>query len=175
LSKIHRTACSFLIERVFKRQAIVTDCLHFCEKSDNRTMYKALTLIILVVIGAACASGSFNKNSHKFQQLSSSFEEQKVGIDLCPACINEAVDLINVILNVILDEGILATCGAVCGAVENKTDSRILGDLCAIACEALGIDEFVKLIIRADIDPIYYCQLVDMCPSKTNLFHNFFF
>jgi hypothetical protein len=138
-------------------------------------MYKALTLIILVVIGAACASGSFNKNSHKFQQLSSSFEEQKVGIDLCPACINEAVDLINVILNVILDEGILATCGAVCGAVENKTDSRILGDLCAIACEALGIDEFVKLIIRADIDPIYYCQLVDMCPSKKNLFHNFFF
>jgi hypothetical protein len=137
-------------------------------------MYKALTLIILVVIGAACASSSFNEHSHKFQRFSSSFGEKNVGIDLCPACINEVVDLVNVIANLILDEGIIASCGKLCGAVANKTGSQALGDICDVLCDGLGIDEFVKALIKADIDPIYYCQLVDMCPSKKNIFDDFY-
>jgi len=129
-------------------------------------MYKALTLIILVIIGAACASRSFKNHPEKLQRLSSSFGQKHVGLDLCPTCINEAVELINVVLNLILDEGIVASCGDLCGALANKTKSPILGDLCDVVCTAFGIDEFVKLIIKADIDPIYYCQLVDMCPIK---------
>ena len=35
------------------------------------------------------------------------------------------VELINVVLNVILDEGIIASCGDLCGAVANKTGSKI--------------------------------------------------
>jgi len=69
-------------------------------------------------------------------------------------------------LNLILDEGIIESCGKLCAAVANKTDSKALGDLCDAVCDGVGIDEFIKLIIKADIDPIYYCQLVDMCPSK---------
>lgn len=137
-------------------------------------MYKALAFII-VIIGAACASGLFNKQTNKLQRLSSDLSYQKVGLDLCPTCINEAVELINVLANLILDEGIIASCGDLCGAVANKTGSKIAGDLCDVVCEAFGIDEFVKLIVKADIDPIYYCQLVDMCPSKKHLLNNFFF
>ncbi|CAF0853409.1 unnamed protein product [Rotaria sordida] len=127
-------------------------------------MYKALTILILVMVGVACASHSYNTRPKKFQRLSSSLNHKKVGIDLCPTCINEVVELINIVLNIILDEGIVASCGDLCGFVANRTGSKILGDICDLACDAFGIDEFVKLIIKADIDPIYYCQLVDMCP-----------
>jgi len=145
---------------------VLNNCLHFIEKNSDRTMYKALTLIILVAVGTACASRSYNTHPKQFQRLSSSVNYPKVNIDLCPSCINEAVELINVVANLILDEGIEKTCNGLCSAVANKTGSKVLGDLCDVACLGLGIDEYIKVLIKADIDPIYYCQLVDMCPSK---------
>jgi hypothetical protein len=146
--------------------AISRACFHFRQISDNKTMYKALILLILVIVGTAYGSRSFEPQMNVFHRYGSSFGDDQVKLDLCPECINEAVTLINVILNIILDEGIVASCGALCGAVYNKTGSKALADLCDVGCEAVGIDEFIKLIITADIDPIYYCQLVHMCPSK---------
>jgi hypothetical protein len=136
-------------------------------------MYKVCALIILVIVGTAYGSRSFNSHSNVFERDSSSFDNNNVDLDGCPLCINEAVELINVIANIILDEGILGSCGALCGAVYNKTGSKALGDLCDVGCDAIGIDEFIKLIITADIDPIYYCQIVHLCPSKKNLFNNY--
>lgn len=133
-------------------------------------MYKALTLLILVIAGSTYGQSSINTHSKQYQRLTSSLSHGNVGLDLCPECINEAVELINVVLNVILDEGILGTCSEICQAVYNYTNSTELRDACDIGCDAVGIDEFIKIIINADIDPIYYCQLVKMCPSKKNLF-----
>jgi hypothetical protein len=154
------------------RPAIFNDCFHFGEKVDSKTMYKALILVILVVVGVAYGSRSFDTHSKQYERLDSNLDNNNVDLDLCPECINEAVTLINVVLNVILDEGIVSSCGAICNAVYNKTGSKVLGDLCDIGCDAVGVDEFVKIIIHADIDPIYYCQLVRMCPSKKTLFYN---
>ena len=131
-------------------------------------MYKALTIIILVVIGAACASGLFNNQPKKLHRLSSELSHKKVGLDICPECIEEAVEIINFLLNLILDEGIIQSCSALCDALANKTKSVIIGDICSVACEAFGFDEFVKSLVRTDLDPIYYCELVDLCPSKKN-------
>ncbi len=138
------------------------------KQSAKKTMYTAVTLIILVLVGVTYSSRSFNTHSNQFQRFSSSFADNKVDLDFCPECINEAVALINVVLNIILDEGIVASCGALCEDVYNKTGSKALRDLCDTGCDAFGIDEFIKLIITADIDPIYYCQVVHLCPSKKN-------
>ena len=81
-------------------------------------------------------------------------------------CINEAVTAINVLVNLILDEGVFGTCGDLCGALTNKTNSTKLGDVCDIVCDALGIDEMIKLIEKTDVDPIWYCQIAKLCPSK---------
>jgi hypothetical protein len=138
----------------------------FLVHGDNKTMYKALTLIILVILWAAYVSGSLSNQPKRFQRLNSSLDTKKVGIDLCPECIEEAVQIINILLNLILDEGIIETCSALCGALANKTGSVIVGDLCSVACEAFGFDEFVKFLIRTDLDPIWYCEIIDLCPSK---------
>lgn len=127
-------------------------------------MYKAFTLIILVLVGAAYGSRRFEPQLNVLHRFDSNINQ--VDLDLCPLCINEAVELINVVLNVILDEGILGSCADLCQAVYNKSGSKDLAELCDIGCDALGIDEYIKLLINADIDPIYYCQTVHMCPSK---------
>ncbi|CAF1521261.1 unnamed protein product [Rotaria magnacalcarata] len=129
-------------------------------------MCKSIALIILVIIGLVSTSQPFNNQPTKLKSLVSPFNPSKVNADLCPTCINEVVTLVNALLNIILDEGIVQSCGLLCGALANKTGSIIIGDICDVGCEALGIDEFVKLLIKSDIDPIYYCQLVKLCPIK---------
>lgn len=32
-------------------------------------------------------------------------------------------------------------------------------------CDYEGIKEFIKAIEKADLDPFYYCQLLDKCPT----------
>lgn len=125
-------------------------------------MYKIFTVILLVAIGVANGARSFNTPSKNLERLTP--DTHDVGIDLCPLCINEAVEAINVALNVILDEGILATCGALCDKVANGTKSKFAGEVCTVVCDGLGIDEFIRLIITVDLDPIWYCEMADMCP-----------
>lgn len=131
-------------------------------------MYKILTIILLVIVSGA---QSFKTPAKNLQRLSS--DTHDVNIDLCPLCINEAVEAINVILNVILDEGILNTCEELCQKVANKTGSQLIGDICDAACIGFGLDEFIRLIITVDLDPIWYCEMADFCPSKQKNFESF--
>ena len=43
---------------------------------------------------------------------------------------------------------------------------QIVGIVCNILCDIVGVDEFVKIIDRADLDPIYYCELLKSCKIK---------
>ena len=137
-------------------------------------MYKFLTLFFVVFIGAACGSDVFSPQLSVLQRFTSPIQNGVTKIDTCPACINEVVELINVLLNVILDEGIMGSCDDICHAVFNKTQKKDLEELCFAGCDGLGIDEFIKLIVHADIDPIYYCQIVHLCPSNKISIHFFF-
>ena len=125
-------------------------------------------LIVLVSISIASGFQLVNPQSQSFQRIVPPLDPANT-TDLCSTCINEAVLVINVLLNAILDEGILATCGDLCGVVANKTGSKVLGDICDLVCEAFGIDEFVKALIDLDIDPIYYCEIAKLCPSRVRI------
>ncbi len=62
------------------------------------------------------------------------------------------------------------TCSHLCDLVTEKTGSAILGFICKMGCDFLVLEEFVKLVNDADLDPIYYCEKIDLCPSKSNKF-----
>ena len=130
-------------------------------------MYTTLSLLVVLLVGTACASRYNNVPSKQLHRLSSDAGRSKVAIDVCPECIQEAVTIVNVLLNLVLDEGIIQSCGALCEALANKTGSGAIGEICDVACEAAGVDEFVRLLVKADLDPIYYCQLAKLCPSKS--------
>jgi len=77
----------------------------------------------------------------------------------CEDCINVAIYIINVVANDILNGGIINTCEDLCGAI----NSSVISTICELGCDAVGIDVFVKLLSRVDIDPILYCQYVHEC------------
>ena len=116
--------------------------------------------------GLAVAVRAFNSPSSYLERLDLNQQTKDIGLDLCPWCINEAVASINILLNLILDEGIIGSCGDLCGALANKTGSTFAGDICEVVCDGLGIDEFIHEIIKVDLDPIWYCEIADLCPSK---------
>ena len=43
----------------------------------------------------------------------------------------------------------------------NKTGEQLL---CDIACDVVGIKVFTDILDNTDLDPIYYCELVKLCP-----------
>ena len=123
-------------------------------------MYKALTIALIVIVGIASAA---NTQSNSIQRVKPS-----VGLDLCPTCLNVADESINILLNLILDTGIIGSCQTLCTALAQKT-SEIVGVICTIVCDGFGIDEFIKLLENSDIDPIYYCELAKFCPGNRNI------
>ena len=131
-------------------------------------MYKTLTIVLIAFIGIAGASNAFPAKAHLVQRAPVAFHQQRVGLDLCPTCINIAEQSINILLNLILDSGIIGTCGTLCQALADKTGSQILGTVCDLACDFLGIEEFLKVLNNADLDPIWYCEIAKFCPSKSN-------
>jgi hypothetical protein len=124
-------------------------------------MYKALTIVLIAMVGIACGSNELNTKSHSIHRVTPT-----VSLDLCPTCINVAEESINILLNLILDTGIIGTCETLCAALAQKTGKEIIGVICNIACDVVGIEEFIKLIENADLDPIYYCEIAKFCPGK---------
>jgi len=82
--------------------------------------------------------------------------------DECKVCIDVAVEMIDVLLNAVLNGGILGDCADLCSRLNN---SNIEEDLCDAICDSVGLDEFVKILKKFsnDIDPVYFCQLVHLC------------
>jgi hypothetical protein len=127
-------------------------------------MYKALTLVVIAIIGIASGSNVLNAPSHNIRRIKSTFPQPR--LDLCPTCINVAEESINILLNLILDTGIIGTCGTLCTALAQKTGSQLIGTICDLVCDVLGIEEFIKLLEKSDLDPIWYCEIAKLCPIK---------
>jgi hypothetical protein len=139
-------------------------------------MYNALILFVLFFVGCVSANTrTFSVNGNSIEFISP-FKQGDNALDWCPQCIDTFDDLIDVILNIILEVGVLDSCGQLCDLVADKTGSNFLGFVCMLGCDIFGIEEFIKLIENADIDPIYYCEEVKLCPSKIKiLFVNKYF
>jgi len=85
-------------------------------------------------------------------------------IDFCNVCVQVMGQIINELLNIILDIGVIGSCGDLCGKLPNKYEA----DACDLICDYVGIVEFIKLIEYEDPDPIYFCEEAKICPVTTN-------
>uniref|UniRef100_A0A7S3CWR4 Saposin B-type domain-containing protein n=1 Tax=Palpitomonas bilix TaxID=652834 RepID=A0A7S3CWR4_9EUKA len=84
---------------------------------------------------------------------------------LCSLCDQFVSQGINQVLNIILNLGVVGGCSTVCTkALENEP--QWMTTVCSLACDVLGIKGFMALLDKfgKDIDPIYFCEVVKMCP-----------
>ncbi|KAK7504838.1 hypothetical protein BaRGS_00003866, partial [Batillaria attramentaria] len=130
----------------------------------------AAFLAVLVAVGcAARVSRSFSNLSPNRIRLQQNIGARlNVDLDLCPLCVQFTGEAINALLNIILNAGVVGTCGELCQLLEEKTNNKALGAVCNILCDIVGIEEFIKLIEKADLDPIYFCELLGTCAINDN-------
>ncbi|XP_035680787.1 countin-3-like [Branchiostoma floridae] len=88
--------------------------------------------------------------------------------DKCKFCVDFAHNAIQTIGEAILEGGLTQGCEKLCSIVANKTGSQAVGLACDGLCALVGFDEFVHAFEKADVDPIYYCELLKQCPIVDN-------
>jgi hypothetical protein len=79
-------------------------------------------------------------------------------LDLCPTCFQLSGVAINELLNYILNHGVLGGCSELCGILPTA-DQKI----CNLVCDVVGVEDFVKAIEKADLDPIWLCEKLGAC------------
>jgi len=125
-----------------------------------------LKLAVVAVVAAAVASAARVHPNSSLLRPRPIFAPK--ALDLCPTCVQFTDQALDALLNIILNGGVVGTCGTLCSALEQKTGSQALGAVCNILCDLAGVEEFIKLIQAADLDPIYFCELLKTCPINDN-------
>lgn len=130
-------------------------------------MYKVLRWCFLFFFGAVAAhTHKDSLSSNHIKRLTPSLKQNNNGIDWCPECVDTFDDLIYFVIDGIIELGIATTCNDLCDYVTQKSTDPYLPIICSIGCDIVGINEFIKIATDVDLDPIYFCELLTLCPSK---------
>merc|ERR1711871_327416 len=91
-------------------------------------------------------------------------EDRLKGGGLCGTCASLTGQALNILLNYVLNAGVVGGGSKVCSNLKTKTQATI----CNIACDLVGIKAFVAALKKADLDPIYFCGLIHACKHDDN-------
>jgi hypothetical protein len=85
----------------------------------------------------------------------------KSELSLCNPCVSLGSQGLNILLNEILNVGVIGGCGKLCHPL--KAGIERTG--CDVLCAAVGIKTFIKALNKTDLDPIYFCEELKACPA----------
>ena len=70
-----------------------------------------------------------------------------------------------ILLEAIMMYGIDVPCSTLCSVFSNNPVNEYM---CTVLCDAVGIAAFADFFIKADLDPIYFCELLNLCKINDN-------
>eukprot|EP01130_Rhizamoeba_saxonica_P002328 TRINITY_DN12154_c0_g1_i1.p1 TRINITY_DN12154_c0_g1~~TRINITY_DN12154_c0_g1_i1.p1 ORF type:complete len:235 (+),score=62.95 TRINITY_DN12154_c0_g1_i1:51-755(+) len=111
-----------------------------------------MKLVALFFIGLICLSQANLQITHPSALVGGATE--------CKLCISFVSQSISDLLQIIVNGGILGTCGALCSQLPNSLEQTV----CNLMCDYVGIEGFIKLLDEVDPDPIYICEEITVCP-----------
>jgi len=132
---------------------------------------KAIIICIFAVLAVLATSTNALNNKPGMKPLPKNFKydvARRVKVhpasnfDGCGICVNVMSQGINQLLNVILNLGVIGSCNQLCGYLEEYGQLAVTG--CNLACDYVGIELFIKAIEKADLDPIWLCEEIKICP-----------
>ena len=110
------------------------------------------TLALLLLTGAAAGP---------FADLQIVRQIDQPNVNLCNPCIQFTEQGLNILLNEILNAGVVGGCNKLCSGIKSKGAATA----CTLVCDVVGIKGFIKAINSTDLDPIYFCETVKACPK----------
>eukprot|EP00818_Percolomonas_sp_WS_P006018 CAMPEP_0117435282 /NCGR_PEP_ID=MMETSP0759-20121206/399_1 /TAXON_ID=63605 /ORGANISM="Percolomonas cosmopolitus, Strain WS" /LENGTH=217 /DNA_ID=CAMNT_0005226821 /DNA_START=207 /DNA_END=860 /DNA_ORIENTATION=+ len=81
---------------------------------------------------------------------------------MCSLCVQLMSQTINQLINVIINVGLIGSCNKLCSYLQPYGQLAVVA--CNLICDGVGIEEFIKILEKQDIDVIYACELVHACP-----------
>jgi hypothetical protein len=89
------------------------------------------------------------------------FEAPAAGPRECSACNQLTGQGLQQLVNAVLQVGVGGTCGKICTHLPKKAEQAA----CEMACMYVGVNAFSRALEKADLDPIYFCELVHACAA----------
>lgn len=80
-------------------------------------------------------------------------------LDVCSPCVQLGREGIGILLNALVNTGVIGSCGKLCGHLPKQAEQ----EACTIACDLVGVQAFEKVLNHTDLDPIYFCESVKAC------------
>lgn len=130
-----------------------------------------VVFIALIALGqVAVESRRLPVDGRSLKHITRVSQPEKNGIDWCPKCVDTFDELIYFVIDGTIEVGIFTACNDLCDYVTQKSTNPYLPAICSVACDAVGVNEFIKLATEVDLDPIYFCESLQLCPSKNRMF-----
>merc|ERR1712166_515216 len=85
-------------------------------------------------------------------------------LKLCSPCIQLSEQGLNILLNEILNVGVVGGCNKLCSGLKKKGSQTV----CNLICDVVGMKTFVKVLNSTDLDPIYFCEELGACPKGSS-------
>lgn len=85
--------------------------------------------------------------------------------DLCSPCVQLGTQSINILLNYILNAGVVGGCSKLCSHTQLSKANQ---NVCKVACGYVGIKAFKQVLKHTDLDPIYFCESLHACPAGSD-------
>jgi hypothetical protein len=115
-----------------------------------------MTRLALCLVAFALAAQGSKLALSEFSVQASSPE-----IKLCNPCIQLGEQGLNILLNEILNAGVIGGCSKLCSGLKQKLEKTA----CNVVCDVVGVKAFIKALNHTDLDPIYFCQKLKACPA----------
>ena len=115
----------------------------------------ATKMRVFAVLALAMLAGA----SPLLRPVSPTAPEVALPSALCSPCVQLGSQGINLLLNYLLNAGVVTSCSKLCSHLPGKAEQTI----CNLACDLAGIKEFVDILNHTDLDPIYFCELLTLC------------
>lgn len=80
---------------------------------------------------------------------------------LCSPCVQLGQQGIQILVNYLLQVGVVGSCGKLCSKLSTKAEQVA----CDLVCDVVGIKAFMNALNHTDLDPIYFCEELHACPA----------
>lgn len=122
-------------------------------------MMAAWCVLFVLIAAASARSNTKNAITSSLALATTTTNTSVTGEIVCEDCLKAADDLVQALLNYLINHAVIGTCDDLCEKV--PTDLQLI---CVVGCDIVGIKTFLKILSHRDIDPIWYCEAVDLCP-----------
>ncbi|KAI6659211.1 hypothetical protein LOD99_14884 [Oopsacas minuta] len=84
----------------------------------------------------------------------------------CTECLKNGGKVAEEILKAALDITPVGTCAGMCELIHKAVNSTLAGDICMVACTAVGIDELKKHLNNTQLNYAFFCEEINDCPKE---------